>query len=147
MSAYSGLTTWRETWNQRAFCYVFTSSAVRAIAFTCLSSHSEDTLCEILCKTQKINTIQAIKMHFTEQLTERSSTARVFFRGISTEPLQRRAVISWSRHIHLYISRSHTYCLLRRLSSEVRAYPHLQRAICAVLCFASFFWSNQRQNE
>lgn len=124
---------------QRAFCYVFTSSAVRAIAFTCLSSHSEDMLYEILCKTQKINTIQAIKMHFTERLTERSSTARVFFRGISTEPLQRRAVISWSRHIHLYISRSHTYCLLRRLSSEVRAYPHLQRAICAVLCFASFF--------
>lgn len=78
----------------RAFCYVFTSSAVRAIAFTCLSSHSEDMLCEILCKTQKINSIQAIKMHFTEQLTERRSTARVFFRGISTEPLQRRAVIS-----------------------------------------------------
>lgn len=78
----------------RAFCYVFTSSAVRAIAFTCLSSHSEDMLYEILCKTQKINSIQAIKMHFTEQLTERSSTARVFFRGISTEPLQRRAVIS-----------------------------------------------------
>ena len=124
---------------QRAFCYVFTSSTVHAIAFTFLTSHSEDMLWEISCKTQKINTIQAIKMHFTEQLTEWRSTARVFFRGISTEPLQRRAVISRSRHIHLYIFRSHVYCLLRRWSSEVRAYPPLQRAICAVLCFASFF--------
>lgn len=95
-------------------------------------------LCEILCKTQKINTIQAIKMHFTERLTERSSTARVFFRGISTEPLQRRGPdLVKSSHSLVHFPLSHVLFIaqIKQRGSSLSASTegHLCRSLLCLL--------------